>query len=58
MGQKELAEKLEIDRSYLNGILRGKRIPSRKLAKRIAALTGRHWLEFRKQDKELLRELL
>ncbi len=58
MNQYHIAKKLKIDRSYLNGILNGKRVPSRKLAKEIAKVTGRSWLEFRKCDRDLLRELL
>ncbi len=58
MNQNDIAKKLKIDRSYLNGILNGKRVPSRKLARRIAEMTGRSWLEFRKCDRELLKELL
>jgi transcriptional regulator with XRE-family HTH domain len=56
MTQEELAKKLGISRTYLNGILRHKRIPSRKLAKRIAGLTDTSWINFRPSDKELIKE--
>ncbi len=58
MDQKKLAKDLKIPRTYLNGILRGKRVPSRKLAKKIAEATGRTWLDFRPNDKNLLKDML
>jgi len=58
MKQKDLAKKLGISRTYLNGIVKKKRIPGRELAKKIAKNIGKHWLDFRPQDKELLKELM
>jgi len=57
MTQGELAKKLGIPRSYLNGILRFKRVPSRNLAKKISKFTGIPWIYFRPNDLELLKEL-
>ena len=58
MKQSELAEKLGIDRTYLNGILRGKRVPGIELAKKISKITGKDFFEMRKDIKKLLKELL
>jgi len=58
MKQSELAQKLGIDRTYLNGILRGKRIPGIELAKKISKITGKDFFEMRKDIKKLLKELL
>lgn len=58
MKQLELAKKLGIDRTYLNGILRGKRIPGIELAKRINELTGKDFFEMRPDIKKLIKELL
>ena len=58
MTQKELAKKLGITRSYLNSILRGKRRPGIKLAKKIAATQGVSFFTYRPDLKEMLKEAL
>jgi len=58
MTQTEMAKKLGISRTYLNGILNGKRKPSIKLAKKIAKLMGISYLELRKDIKEILLDSL
>lgn len=40
MTQKELAEKVGVSQSYLSEILNKKRTPSKKLAKKLADITG------------------
>ena len=58
MNQTELAKELKIDRSYLNGILRGKRFPGVKLAEKICKLTGRNFFDLRPDLKKLMKEHL
>ena len=58
MKQSELAKKIGISRTYLNGILKGKRIPGIELAKKISKITGKDFFEMRKDIKKLLKELL
>lgn len=58
MNQSELAKKLGVDRTYLNGILRGKRIPGIELAKKLSKITGRSFFDFRPDLKNLLKEIL
>ncbi len=58
MTQGELANKLGIDRTYLNGILKGKRIPGVELAKKIVELTGKDFFDLRPDLKKLLKEYL
>jgi len=58
MNQGKLAEKLGIDRSYLNGILNGKRIPSVKLAEKLSKITGKNFFDFRPDLKKLVKNHL
>lgn len=60
MTQTELAKKFGIDRSYFNGIIRGKRKPGLKLARRLAAdpSIGKRLVELRPDLRDLLREIL
>ncbi len=58
MNQSELAKQLGIDRAYLNGILRGKRFPSVKLAEKIVKLTGRNFFDLRPDLKRIMKEHL
>ncbi len=58
MKQSELAKKIGISRTYLNGILKEKRIPGIELAKRISKITGKDFFEMRKDIKKLIKELL
>lgn len=58
MKQGELAKKLNIDRAYLNGILRKKRQPSIKLAEEICKLTGMNFFDLRPDLKRLMKEHL
>ena len=56
MTQGELANKLGIDRTYLNGILRGKRQPSVKLAEKIEELTGKNFFDLRPDLRKIMKE--
>lgn len=58
MKQSELAEKLGIDRTYLNGILRGKRRPGIELARKINKIIGKDFFEMRSDLKKLIKEFL
>jgi len=60
MTQSELAVKLKIPRTYLNGIIRGKRKPGLNLARRLAREPdiGKTLLELRPDLREILREIL
>ena len=58
MKQKKLANKIGISRTYLNGILKGKRTPSIELAEKIAKITGRNFFEFRPDLKRLIKSHL
>ena len=58
MNQGKLAEKLGIDRSYLNGILNGKRIPSVILAEKLSKITGKNFFDFRPDLKKLVKNHL
>jgi len=58
MNQKELAQKIGISRTYLNGILKGKRTPGIKLAKKINKITGKDFFEMRPDLKKLIKEYL
>ncbi len=58
MTQTELAKELGIDRSYLNGILKGKRKPGLDLARRISKATGKSLLKLRPDLKKLFNELI
>ena len=58
MTQDQLAQKIGISRTYLNGILREKRTPGVNLAKRISKVTGKDFFEMRKDLKKLIKELL
>jgi transcriptional regulator with XRE-family HTH domain len=46
LSQKRLAEILGIDRSYMNQIERGRKIPSLTLLKRIAKVLGKNIKDF------------
>ena len=56
--QKDLAKALGIHRTYLNGILKGKRRPGVKLAKRITDMTGKNFFEMRPDLRSLIKEYL
>ncbi len=58
MTQGELAKTLGIDRTYLNGILRGKRYPGVELAKKISQITGKPFFDLRPDLKKLIKEYL
>jgi len=58
MNQTKLSKKLGVSRTYLNGILRGKRTPSVELAKRIIKINGMDFFYFRPDLKKLFKELL
>jgi transcriptional regulator with XRE-family HTH domain len=58
MNQGKLAKKLGIPRSYLNGILRGKRQPGVRLAEKIVAETGIDFFKLRPDLKRLVKEYL
>lgn len=58
MKQNDLAKKIGISRTYLNGILRGKRSPGIELAKRISKITGKNFFEMRVDLKKLIKELI
>ena len=60
MTQGELAKKYGISRQYLNGVLRGRIIPSIKLAEKMAQdpEIGRSFFELKPQLKELLRRYI
>ena len=58
MKQLGLAKKIGISRTYLNGILKGKRVPSVELARKISKITGKDFFEMRKDLKKLIKELL
>jgi transcriptional regulator with XRE-family HTH domain len=58
MKQGELAKRLGISRTYLNGILNGKRRPSIKLAKKISKITGKNFFEMRPDIKKLISEVM
>ena len=58
MNQKQLAIKLNIQRTYLNSILNGRRKPSIQLAKKISKATGRRLLDLRPDLKKLLKEII
>jgi transcriptional regulator with XRE-family HTH domain len=56
--QIELAKELNIPRTYLNGILRGKRKPGIKLAEKISKELDIPFFELRPDLKELLKSHL
>jgi len=56
--QREIAEKIGISRTYLNGILRGRRTPSVKLARKICKMTGMDFFDLRPELKKIIREFL
>ncbi len=58
MTQTILAKKLGIPRTYLNGILRGKRQPGVNLAKKITKLTGKPFFDLRPDLRKLMKEYL
>jgi len=58
MKQEGLAKKIGISRTYLNGILKGKRIPSIELAKRVSKITGKDFFDLRPELKKLIKEFL
>ena len=58
MKQEELAKKIGISRTYLNGILRGKRTPSIELAKRISKVADKDFFDLRPELKKLIKEFL
>ena len=58
MKQNILAKKIGISRTYLNGVLRGKKIPSIELAKRISKITGKDFFDLRPELKKLIKEFL
>ena len=58
MTQEKLAKKIGISRTYLNGILKGKRTPSVKLAKRISKVTGKDFFDLRPELKKLIKQFL
>ena len=58
MTQGELAKSLGIDRTYLNGILRGKRQPSVELAEKISLMTGKPFFDLRPDLKKLIKQYL
>ena len=58
MTQEQMAKKIGISRTYLNGILNRKRTPGIELAKRISQLTDKGFFYFRPDLKKLFKELL
>ena len=58
MNQTELAERIGISRTYLNGILNGTIKPSIETAKKISKLTGKPFFELRPDLKKLVKEYL
>ncbi len=58
MTQGELANKLGIDRTYLNGILRGKRKPGIVLSEKIVKEIGIDFFKLRPDLKRLVKEYL
>lgn len=58
MKQSELAKKIGISRTYLNGILKGKRTPGIELAKKINKIVGKDFFEMRSDLKKLIKEYL
>ncbi len=58
MNQTELAQKIGISRTYLNGILRGKRTPGIILAKKIVKITRKDFFDMRPDLKKLIKEFL
>jgi len=58
MKQSDQAKKLGIGRSYLNGILNGRRRPSKKLALKISKLTKRSFFDLRPDLLKLFKENL
>jgi transcriptional regulator with XRE-family HTH domain len=60
MTQGELAQKYGIARSYLNGIVRGKRKPGLSLARKMSRDPdiGKTLMQLRPDLRELLREIL
>ncbi len=58
MKQKELAKKIGISRTYLNGILNGKRIPGVSLAEKIEKLTGKKFFDLRPDLKKIMKDHL
>ena len=58
MKQKDLAKELGITRTYLNGILRGKRKPGIVLARKLAKKRGESFFKYRPDLKEMLVEAL
>jgi transcriptional regulator with XRE-family HTH domain len=58
MTQSDLAKQLGIDRAYLNGILRGRRLPGVRLAERICKVTGKNFFDLRPDLKRLMKEHL
>jgi transcriptional regulator with XRE-family HTH domain len=58
MNQSNLAKDLSISRTYLNGILRGKRKPGVKLAKKISQITGKPFFDLRPDLKRLIKDYL
>ena len=57
MTQENLAKRLGIDRTYLNGILRGKREPGLELAKKISKETGIPILKLKPRLNKILKEI-
>jgi len=57
MTQDKLAEKLDISRGYLNAILKGKKEPGLRLAKKISKETGIPVLKLKPNLNRILKEI-